>query len=48
MNEEELKILESLKEEIEIHVNNLVERGVRKANIEIELIWHIKKLLTNE
>jgi hypothetical protein len=29
-------------------IEELLERGVRPANIEIELMWHIKKLLKGD
>ncbi|MCY8549476.1 hypothetical protein MOD25_06100 [Bacillus haynesii] len=48
LNEEDLEILNSLKTQLDIHVPQLVDRGVRKANIEIELLSHIKKLLKEE
>ncbi|MGD1416513.1 hypothetical protein [Bacillus stercoris] len=48
LNEEDLDILNSLKTQLDIHIPQLVERGVRKTNIEIELLFHIKKLLKEE
>ncbi|GIN67123.1 MULTISPECIES: hypothetical protein [Bacillus] len=48
LNERDLEILDSLKTQLDIHVPQLVDRGVRKANIEIELLSHIKKLLKEE
>jgi hypothetical protein len=48
LNEEDIRILNDIKERITIGVNVLQERGVRPANIQIELEWHIKKLLKGE
>ncbi|GIN25414.1 hypothetical protein NSQ93_21965 [Bacillus sp. FSL W8-0445] len=48
LNEGDLEILNSLKTQLDIHVSQLVDRGVRKANIEIEILSHVKKLLKEE
>ncbi|WP_170865353.1 hypothetical protein [Bacillus licheniformis] len=48
LNEGDLEILNSLKTQLDIHVSLLVDRGVRKANIEIEILSHVKKLLKEE
>lgn len=48
LDERDLEILESCKTQLTIHAQYLLERGVRPANIEIELVWHIKKLLKGE
>jgi hypothetical protein len=48
LDEEDKRILEDIKERISIGVNVLQQRGVRPANIEIELMWHIKELLKGE
>jgi hypothetical protein len=48
LEEKDLDILESCKAQLDIHINLLLERDVRPANIEIELMWHIKKLLKGE
>lgn len=47
-NDKDNEILESCKVQLDIHIKHLLERGVRPANIEIELMWHIKKLLKPE
>ena len=41
-------ILDKMKEYLTTGIEELQERGVRPANIEIELEWHIKKLLKGE
>jgi hypothetical protein len=43
MNKEE--ILQSCKDQLKIHVDMLLEQGERKANIEIELMHYMKKLI---
>jgi hypothetical protein len=48
LEDKDLEILESCKIQLDIHINHLLERDVRPANIEIELVWHIKKLLKGE
>ncbi|MGG1746682.1 hypothetical protein ABDI04_04675 [Bacillus licheniformis] len=48
LNKGDLEILNSLKTQLDIHVPQLVDRGVRKANIEIEILSHVKKLLKEE
>lgn len=48
LNEEDLKILNSCKTQLDIHINYLLERGVRRANIQIELEWHIRNLLKGD
>lgn len=45
LTEEEQAQIDSLKEAIDEVVTELKHNGVRKVNIEIELVWHIKKLL---
>ena len=45
LTEEEQAKLDSLKEAMQEVILELKDNGVRKANIEIELMWHIKKLL---
>lgn len=48
LDDKDLEILDSCKTQISIHVKHLQDRGVRNANIEIELMWHIKKILKGE
>lgn len=48
LDEKDKEIIDSCKSQIEIHINYLLERGVRPANIQIELEWHIKKLLKGD
>lgn len=48
LNEIEREALNELKDEISSLVNHLVRMGVRPANIQIELEWHIKNLLKGE
>lgn len=43
MNTEE--IMQSCKDQLRIHIESLLEHGVRTANIEIELLHYIKKLI---
>ncbi|HDR4736839.1 TPA: hypothetical protein QCR36_003874 [Bacillus cereus] len=43
MNAEE--IMESLKKQMETHVNQLRDQGVRPQNIEIELLHFARKLI---
>ena len=43
--EEEQVVLEDLKKMLGFGINFLVSNGVRKANIEIELVSHIRSLL---
>lgn len=42
------EVLESCKEQLKIHIDKLVEQGVRKANIEIELTHYLKSLLYSD
>lgn len=39
------EILDACKEQIRIHIEMLLEKGERVANIEIELFHHMKKIL---
>ena len=41
-------ILDKMKEYLEDGITDLLERGVRPANIQIELEWHIKKILKKD
>lgn len=41
-------ILDKAKEMLTDCITELLERGVRPANIQLELEWHIKKLLKPE
>ena len=41
----EKETLESCKQQLKIHIESLLEKGVRKANIEIDLHFYIKDLL---
>jgi hypothetical protein len=43
MNKDDVMV--SLKEQLKIHIGILLEQGVRKQNIEIELLYYIKKLI---
>ncbi|WP_170211257.1 hypothetical protein [Robertmurraya siralis] len=42
------EILESCKMQMKLHIEKLMEQGVRKANIEIELSYHIKNVLYSD
>ena len=42
---DEKDTLESCKQQLKIHIESLLEMGVRKANIEIDLHFYIKELL---
>lgn len=44
----EQQIMESCKVQLQIHVSHLLQKGVRGANIEIELIHYIKSLLKED
>lgn len=48
LTEEEQEKLNILKDEISAVVSHLLTMGVRPANIQIELEWHIKKLLKGD
>lgn len=39
------EIMESCKTQLKIHIDTLLEQSERKANLEIELIHYIKKLI---
>jgi hypothetical protein len=43
MNKDE--ILQSVKDQLKIHIDMLLEQGERKSNIEIELLHYMKKLI---
>jgi hypothetical protein len=45
LTEEEQAMMDSLKEAMQEVILDLKGNGVRKANIQIELEWHIKNLL---
>lgn len=42
------EIINSCKNQIKIHVDMLLGQGIRKANIEIELMHYLKKLLYSD
>lgn len=42
------EIMESLKKQMETHINQLLDQGVRPQNIEIELLHFAKKLIYKE
>jgi hypothetical protein len=48
LNEEDKVILDDMKRKLEMGIKLLQDRGVRHANIQIELEWHIKKILKGE
>ena len=48
LDESDERILNLMKDFLTKGIEELQERGVRPANIEIELEWHIKKLLKGE
>jgi hypothetical protein len=48
LTEKEEKTLELIKMVLTEGINELKDNGVRPANIQIELEWHIKKLLKGE
>jgi hypothetical protein len=39
------EILESCKTQLKLHIEKLLENGVRRQNVEIELIHYMKKLI---
>jgi hypothetical protein len=41
-------IMDSLKGQLDIHINALLERGARKANIEITVLHYLKKILKKD
>lgn len=48
LNSEEKVIIGFAKDALTATVGSLKQRGVREANIEIELMTHIKKILKGE
>jgi hypothetical protein len=48
LDEMDKEILESLKVQMRIHISHLLDRNVRPANVEIEVIHFLKKLLIEE
>lgn len=48
LNDLDTQIMESCKVQLQIHISHLLERNVRGANIEIELIHYIKNLLKQD
>lgn len=48
LDKEDIRILSKGKHYIDVVIEELLERGVRPANIEIELIHYIKKALMEE
>lgn len=48
LNEDDKVILDDVKSKISMAIALLKESGVRDANIQIELEWHIKKELKGE
>lgn len=44
----ETDVMESCKEQLKIHIETLMSMGVRRANIEIELLHYIKRILREE
>jgi len=48
LNEEERVIISLAKENLTTAIYELKNRGIRKANIELELVIHIKNLLKEE
>jgi hypothetical protein len=48
LTEYEQKVINHLKEILTEGINELLENGVRPANIQIDLEWHIKKTLKGE
>lgn len=48
LDEEDKEILSKVKNEITYAIEQLQNRNLRNENIEIELIWHIKKTLKGE
>jgi hypothetical protein len=48
LDEMDKEILESLKVQLRIHTEMLIDRNLRKSNIEIEVIHFLKKLLLKE
>lgn len=47
-DEEDIRVLNKVKNEIVDAIQNLQSRNVRDVNIELELVWHIKKILKGE
>lgn len=48
LTEQEKGIMELMKDTLSIGINELKSNGVRHANIQIELLWHIKNILKEE
>jgi hypothetical protein len=48
LDEQDKEILNDIKQQMTIAIEKLVERNVRHANIEIELLWHIRDTLKGE
>lgn len=48
LDEDDNAILDSAKESIEKAIELLLKRNVRRTNIEIELLMHIRKSLKHE
>jgi len=48
LTKEEHSSLDEIKDSLTKFIEKMKENGVRSANIEIELIWHIKKVLRGE
>jgi len=40
--------MEEIKQQIENFINDELAKGTRKANLEIDLIYHIKRVLYTE
>lgn len=41
----EMEVMESCKEQLKIHIETLLGMGVSRANIEIELLHYMKRIL---
>lgn len=48
LNEEDKKVLDELKKQLEKGINTLLKHGIRPTNIEIELHTYIKSLLKED
>lgn len=48
LNDEDNAILNDLKQKLEMGIKLLQQNGVRHANIQIELEWHIRNLLKGD
>jgi uncharacterized alkaline shock family protein YloU len=48
MEDKHKEVMDSLKEQVRIHIEHLLSLGVRNVNIEIEMLHYIKKVIYQE